>query len=196
MRRCYARCQGYTQSPKRSSPAKPIAGIRAREETSILRRHFDLACRGEVTFFDEAFDSFGFALNYGTLAPASRVGSSIEYNAAAMRRAMIVYEVVRQTVAHQSAAKAVEGCLASLTNRGFEGWTHDIGSHFVQTGRLASAFNKRSTTMPSRVAFVSLADRNDVDPALPAVERVPRRRHATIGLPGRDGSGRANIASP
>jgi hypothetical protein len=74
------------------------------------------------------------------------------------------------------------------------GRTHDIGSLFAQTEHLASALNKRSTTTSNRVAFVSLAHRNDEDPALPAVERVPRRRHATIGLPGRDGSGRANIA--
>jgi hypothetical protein len=89
-----------------------------------------------------------------------------------------------------------EGCVASLTNRGFEARTHDIGSRFAQTERLASALNRRSTTTANRVAFVSLADRNDVDLAPPAVEIVPRRRHATIGLPGRDGSGRANIASP
>ena len=53
-----------------------------------------------------------------------------------------------------------------------------------------------STTVANRVAFVSLADWNDVDPALPAVEKAPRRHHATIGWRDRDGSGRANIASP
>lgn len=48
--------------------------------------------------------------------------------------------------------KAVEDCLASLTNRGFEGRTHDIGSLFAQTERLASALNKLLTTMANRVA--------------------------------------------
>jgi hypothetical protein len=91
--------------------------------------------------------------------------------------------------------KTVEGGIASLINRGFEGLSHDISSLFAQTERLASAL-KCSTATANRVAFASLADRNDVDPALPAVEKAPRRRHATIGLPGRDGSGRANIASP
>ncbi len=51
-------------------------------------------------------------------------------------------------------------------------------------------------TTANRVTFVSLPDRNDGDPAPPAVEKAPRTRRATIGLPGRDGSGHANIASP
>jgi len=86
---------------------------------------------------------------------------------------------------------------------------HQIGEGsaalMAQSGRLASVvwqggskadLSKRSITTANRVAFVSLADRNDVDPALPAVEKAPRRRHATIGWPDRDGNGRANIASP
>ena len=114
---------------------------------------------------------------------------------AAMRRAMIVYDLVLQTVAHWSDTKAVEGCLVSLTNQGLEGRTHDIGRPSAQTKHLASALDKRSTTTANHLAFVSLAGRNDVDPARPAVEKAARRDYATIGWRDRDGNGRANIAS-
>jgi hypothetical protein len=50
--------------------------------------------------------------------------------------------------------------------------------------------------MANRMAFASSADWNDVDLALPAVEKAPRIHHATIGLPDRGGNGRANIALP